>query len=289
MKVMVTGGGGQLATALERTVPPGTALQVLSVHELDITDEAAVRRAMVAGEPDVVVNTAAYTAVDKAESESELAFSVNARGARNVAIAARDCDARLIHVSTDFVFDGAASTPYAADATPNPLSVYGASKLEGERLVLETMDRLATVIRTAWLHSAYGANFLRTMLRLVTEKDEVKVVSDQVGTPTWAISLAGAIWSIAAAGDAGGVRHFTDAGVASWYDFAVAIAEEAAASGRYKVTARVRAIPTIAYPTPARRPAYSVLNCGEEWSGLGVERQHWRAGVRAVIRELGHV
>jgi dTDP-4-dehydrorhamnose reductase len=288
VRVLVTGGGGQLATAIERSAPPDATVDVRSQSELDVADADGVRRAVQAARPDVIVNTAAYTAVDKAESEPALAFLVNGAGALHVAQAAVEFGARIVHISTDFVFDGSSSTPYAATAVPCPVSVYGASKLQGERLVLEATGGEATVIRTAWLHSADGANFTKTMLRLLAEREEVNVVTDQVGTPTWARSLARAIWAVARRGGPGGVQHYTDAGVASWYDFAVAIAEEARAGGRLPVTGQVRPIPTSRYPTAARRPAYSVLDCGQTWRDLGVEQHHWRDGVRAVIRELEH-
>jgi dTDP-4-dehydrorhamnose reductase len=190
----------------------------------------------------------------------------------------------MIHVSTDFVFDGNASSPYKVDAPTAPLSVYGATKLAGEQATLAALGDRAVILRTAWVYSATGNNFVRTMLRLMA-RGNVRVVADQVGTPTSAASLAEAIWSIAAA-EAGGVFHWTDAGVASWYDFAVAIAEEGVRAGLLTNPVEVTPIVTSDYPTPARRPPYSVLDKSAAVQRFGLRQIHWKRRLRTVIEEL---
>ncbi|MDX3883419.1 MAG: dTDP-4-dehydrorhamnose reductase [Sphingomonas sp.] len=280
MRVLVTGAAGQLGRALLASAPPRVEAIGLDRAALDIGDEAAVEDAVHRLRPALIVNAAAYTAVDKAETERDAARRINADGPGYLARAAGSVGARLVHVSTDFVFDGTASRPYRpADATA-PLSVYGATKLAGEAAALaEHADVL--VVRTAWVYAAHGRNFLETMLRLMAERDELAVVADQVGTPTHAASLAHALWALAMA-DARGVLHWTDAGVASWYDFAVAIREEAIAAGLPIRAAAVRPIATADYPTPAARPAFSLLDKSAAWGITGIAR-HWREELRAAM------
>lgn len=283
MKVLIAGADGQLGRTLADTAPRGVALHLLDLPDFDITDEANVRRHVSAAAPELIVNAAAYTAVDRAEEQSDLAFAVNAAGAGHLAQAARETGARLIHVSTDYVFDGGANTPYAPDAECRPLGVYGQSKRQGEIEVAEVLDD-ALILRTAWLYSRHGANFVLTMLRLMAEREQLSVVADQVGTPTWTGTLAAAIWAAAARPEIGGVYHWTDAGVAGWYDFAVAIQEEAIALGKLVKPIPIAPIPTADYPTPARRPAYSVLNCTRSWRDLKVTPIHWREALRRMLR-----
>ena len=285
MKVLITGGNGQIGWELRRTAPRECHVLSLSHQDLDITNAEAVMSVINAAQPDVIINSAAYTAVDKAEQERELAYAVNANGAANIARGATAIGARLIHISTDFVFDGKKSSPYLPDDKPNPLSVYGASKWEGEKLVSEVCDGQVLVMRTAWVYSSRGSNFVHTILRLLRERTELRVVSDQVGTPTWAKGLAQAIWKSIEI-EISGMHHWTDAGVASWYDFAMAIQEEALA-----VDILDRAIPlfpirTEDYPTPAHRPAYSVLEKSITWSALDNIAYHWREGLRNMLQEL---
>lgn len=285
MKALVTGAAGQLGWELARTAPQGVEVVALDRGDLDISDAAAVSTRVAAERPDAILNAAAYTAVDKAESEREAAFAVNEAGPAHLAAAAADAGARLIHVSTDFVFDGAASRPYRPEDAPNPLGVYGASKLAGERAVAGRLGQRALIVRTGWVYSAHGANFVKTMLRLMGERDALRVVADQVGTPTWARGLAEGLWRLAGA-QAGGTLHWGDAGVASWYDFAVAIQEEAVAEGLLGRSIPVAPIATAEYPTPARRPAYSVLDKAEGWQRSGTVPRHWRAALRAMLKEL---
>jgi dTDP-4-dehydrorhamnose reductase len=285
MKVLIT-GSGQVATALLRLRPMATDVLQLPHTELDVGDRDAVLGRIAAEKPTVIINAAAYTAVDKAESEAALAMRVNGAAPGYLAEAAKDNGARFLHISTDFVFDGAQSRPYAPDAAVRPLGVYGASKLTGEQRVMEVLEGKALVLRTAWIYAANGHNFVRTMLRLMVERNRVRVVADQVGTPTWAGSVAEALWAAARAPEFAGVHHWTDAGVASWYDFAVAIAEEGHATGLLKQAAEVESITTADYPTPARRPAYSVLDRNSTERALGLKPAHWRVNLRKMLKEL---
>lgn len=287
MKVLLTGARGQVGRMLLEARPSDTEVLALTHIDLDIRDAAAVRERILRDLPDLIINAAAYTAVDRAESEPEVAHAINAEGPRHLAAAARDTGARLIHISTDFVFDGAASTPYRPDAPTNPLSVYGKTKKDGEQAVSETLAGRGVIVRTAWVYAAHGANFMHTMLRVMRARGEVRVVADQVGTPTSARALAQVLWQIAARREIQGIHHWTDAGVASWYDFAVAIAEEGAQLGLVPPTVAVMPIATEEYPTAARRPSYSVLD-KRTLTSLGLTPVHWRRRLREVMRELPH-
>ncbi|HSZ49971.1 MAG TPA: dTDP-4-dehydrorhamnose reductase [Caulobacteraceae bacterium] len=284
MRVLVAGAGGQLANELEARAPGDGEVVALSEQELDICDTSAVAAAVARHRPDWVFNAAAYTAVDRAESDAEIAYRVNRDGAAILARAAVESGAKFVHVSTDFVFDGQTSRAYRPDDATAPLGVYGASKLAGETAVAEVSPG-ALIVRTAWVYSPWGGNFLKTMLRLFGERDEVRVVADQIGTPTSASTLADTLWGLAKAG-ASGVFHCTDAGVASWYDFAQAIAEEAYALEMVGRQARVLPIATSDYPTPARRPGFSVLDKSATWAALGEPAPHWRVAMRDVLVRL---
>ena len=234
----------------------------------------------------IIINAAAFTAVDKAEQEVENAYAVNASGALHIAEAARKYSCQLVHISTDFVFDGRKSSPYLPKDKPNPLGVYGKSKLEGEQRVRGVLGKEALILRTAWLYSAHGNNFVKTMLRLMQERDYVSVVTDQVGTPCWARGLAETIWNLVQR-KAKGILHWTDAGVASWYDFAVAIQEEALTVGILEKMIPIRPINTQDYLTPAPRPGYSVLDKTATWKVMqNNEPLHWRANLRYMLKEL---
>ena len=287
MKVLVTGAGGQVGRLLRATCPEGIELVACTHAALDIGDRDAVRRTFDDVQPAAVINAAAYTAVDKAESESALARRINSEGPGHLAVSAAACGARLLHLSTDFVFDGAASSPYRPEAHPNPLGVYGATKREGELAVLEALPEHSVIVRTAWVYAAEGKNFLNTMLRLMRERGAVRVVADQVGTPTAARPLAEVLWQIVARPEIRRIHHWTDAGVASWYDFAAAIAEEGAALGLLPSGVTVSPIATEDYPTPAHRPAYSVLE-KRSLTALGLTPKHWRQRLRETLKELSH-
>jgi len=286
VKVIITGAAGQVGRALLRTIPAESNVVGLTRGQLDIGDRQAVMAVVQAERPDLIISAGAYTAVDKAESEPQAAERANATGPRNLAVAARDSGARLLHISTDFVFDGLGSRPYRTDAVTHPQSTYGRTKRGGEEAVLQVLPDRSVVLRTAWVYGAQGSNFVRTMLRLMGSKGHVRVVADQVGTPTAANSLAGVIWALATRPDVSGIHHWTDLGVASWYDFAVAIAEESAAIGLLPAGVRVDPIATEEYPTPARRPAYSVLDNRSLSAVLPISAVHWRAQLRAVLREI---
>jgi dTDP-4-dehydrorhamnose reductase len=284
VKCLIIGSGGQLGRALQQTAPDGAELTAPSEAECNLTDPSHVRYWLSQTKPDLVVNAAAYTAVDAAESDAATAAQVNCDAVRSLAQATRNAGARLVHISTDFVFDGCSNRPYLPNDAPNPVNVYGRTKLDGEHAALEAASS-ALVVRTAWVYSESGRNFVHTMLRAMRERPEVRVVADQIGTPTYARNLAAAIWALTA-GDAQGIYHFTDAGVASWYDFAVAIAEESLARGILERTPAIVPICTADYPTPARRPAYSVLDKTKTSLLLGNWGQHWREALRCMLNRL---
>lgn len=286
MNVMIAGAAGQVGRALLSCIPEGSSVLGLTHADLDIGDANRVMERARAERPDVIICAAAYTAVDRAESESELAARVNSDGPRNLARAAHEIGARLLHISTDFVFDGSASTAYRPDSPTGPLNVYGRTKLAGEQAVRSIMPDRSLIVRTSWVYAAQGNNFMRTMLRLMQAKGHVRVVADQIGTPTAAISLARALWALAYRSDLSGLYHWTDAGVASWYDFAVAIAEEGSAAGLLPASVGIDPITTLEYPTAARRPAFSVLDSRATVAALALTPQHWRAALRAELKEL---
>lgn len=300
MKVIVTGKGGQLSWELEQGKPAEVELISLGIDELDISNAAQVNEVLTVHSPDIVINAAAYTAVDKAESDQEVAYAVNQTGSENLANTCKEIGARLIHVSTDFVFDGTKTTPYQPDDIPNPINVYGDSKLQGDKAIARILGDQATIIRTAWVYSVNGNNFVKTMLHLMSEKDQLGIVYDQVGTPTWAKGLAQMIWALTAKSaetekpanstqaqdKQTQVLHWTDAGVASWYDFAVAIQELAIEKGMLSRKIPVRPIPASSYPTPAKRPSFSVIDKSTAELASGVETVHWRSQLSAMLDEL---
>lgn len=284
--VLLTGAGGQLGQELQRCIPDSVRLHAMDSRSLDVTDSAAVNSACKTISPDVMINAAAYTAVDKAEEEKGRAFAVNAEAPRLIAEACRGTGCRIVHISTDFVFDGLKSSPYLTGDAVNPLGVYGASKLQGEQQLLQLMPANVLVLRTSWLYSMLGNNFVKTMLRLMSEREQLGVIADQVGTPTHAKGLAEAVWAFIGKGTPGGIFHWSDAGVASWYDFAVAIMEEGLAAGLLHKPLTIRPIQTNDYPTPAQRPKYSVLDKTATWDVLGTEPLHWRNALRQMLNEM---
>jgi dTDP-4-dehydrorhamnose reductase len=285
MRVLVIGVGGQVANAVVAAAPAEHQVIPRTRAELDICDATAVARALADTGAEWAVNGAAYTAVDLAEDEPSLAAAVNdtATGVLTAATASTGC--RLLHLSTDFVFDGKSNRAYLPTDEAHPLSIYGVSKLGGERHVLEGPGT-GIVLRTAWVYSAAGRNFVLTMLRLMREKEQVSVVCDQIGTPTWAGSIAAAIWGLIEVNVPGGVYHWTDLGVASWYDFAVAIQDEALARGLLSRAVPVLPIPSTAYPTRAQRPAFSVLDTSATRALIPVPARHWRHNLRTMLDEL---
>ena len=284
LNILITGANGQLGSSLRRLggVSPHNYL-FTDVAELDITDAGAVLRAVREQGIDVIVNCAAYTDVEKAEEDEARADLLNHKAAGNLAAAAKETGATLFHVSTDYVFDGTAHTPYTEDGTPSPLGAYGRTKLAGERAVMASGCRYL-IFRTAWLYSEYGNNFLKTMLRLTSERDTLQVVFDQIGTPTYAGDLALAIFSIIEseryAGNEG-VYHFTDEGVCSWYDFATEIAAAAGHDSCHIIPCH-----TSEFPTKAARPAYSVLDKTKIKTTFQMDIPHWREAMIYCLKQL---
>jgi len=285
MRIAVTGRHGQVATSLAERAGPGETIVLLGRPELDLAgDPRAIAAAIATARPDVVISAAAYTAVDKAESEAAEAEAVNARGAGAVAAAARALGVPVIHLSTDYVFDGRKDEPYLESDPTGPTGVYGRTKLAGEQAVLAAHPG-AVVCRTAWVYSPFGHNFVKTMLRLAGDRDAVRVVADQIGNPTSALDIADAVLAIARTGArATGVFHLAGTGAASWADFAEAIFAESAAAGG--PSARVVRIGTADFPTPTARPANSRLNCDRLAQEYGIRLPEWRQSTAAVVRRL---
>ena len=280
MRVLITGAKGQLGGALQRLAPDWADITAIDVEDCDLTDVPMLTARLTVEAPELILNAAAYTAVDKAESDEETARAINASAVAAMTEVLAGTGGKLVHVSTDYVFDGTSSAPYRPEAARNPQSAYGRTKAEGED-VLRPQDLL---VRTAWVYEAGGANFVRTMIRLMKEREELGVVADQIGSPTWATGLARTIWALVEK-EASGTFHHSDAGVASWYDFAVAIAEEALALGLLARIPMIRPIATEDYPTPARRPAFSLLDCRATRAAIGDEPVHWRKNLRLMLEE----
>lgn len=285
MNIVVIGKNGQLARALERSAPKGVDLSCLGSGDFNIHDEPDVRATLSKLEPQWIINAAAYTAVDKAETDKEAAYALNAEAPQLLAETAKALNADFIHISTDFVFDGKQGSPYKCDQPTNPLNVYGQSKLNGELAVLATLPT-AAIIRTSWVFSEFGNNFVKTMIRLMSERPALNVVDDQIGSPTSATDLAQFIFQVTALRDRpSGILHWTNAGVCSWYDFAVAIQSIALDKGLIKQPCTVTPIPGVAYPTPAARPHYSVLDKQKAWDITATAR-HWQQALNDVITQL---
>ena len=292
MRIVVTGRSGQLVQSLtERGTIAGHEIVALGRPALDLgsQDKGAILAALQAAKPAVIVNAAAHTAVDQAESEADLVFAINARGAGAVAQAAQQLDVPLIQISTDYVFSGDKPAPYLEDDRTGPTGVYGASKLAGEQAVLAS-GADATILRTAWVYSPFGSNFVKTMLRLAGERTELAVVGDQRGNPTSAMDLADAVLRVASnlvassAPELRGIFHAAGDGDTSWADFAEAVF--AASTSLGGPTARVRPVPTSDYPTLAHRPANSRLDGGKLERLHGVRLPHWRASTAAIVARL---
>ena len=297
MKVIITGAAGQLGQALRLAVPAaiaGKPVELITTSRsggegtlaLDLADAAACRALVHEHKPDWLINAGAYTAVDQAEREAELAQAVNAGAPAAFAEALQAMGGRLLQVSTDFVFNGSQGSPYRPDQPVDPLGVYGASKAAGETAAAEVLDpaRLC-ILRTSWVYGPVGKNFLLTMLRLTREREQLGVVADQVGCPTATQGMAQACWAVLEH-RAAGVHHWSDAGAASWYDFAVAISELGMSAGLLENPARINPITTADYPTPAQRPSYSLLDCTGTRQALHLPPLHWREALRQVIGDV---
>ena len=283
MKVMLLGAKGQLGSELISTLPKDIKLFTYDVKTLDISNKEQARTVVIELKPEVIINVAAYTAVDKAESEREKAYQVNVVGAKNLAELANENDARLIHISTDFVFDGLATSPYKEDSPTNPVSYYGETKLLAEKNIKQAIPNQHVILRTAWLYSSYGNNFVKTMLKLMQDKDELNVVSDQQGTPTYAKKLAQVIWQCCQHKELTGIYHWTDEGKITWYEFAIAIQEEALKRNLLSKKIPINPIPTAQYPTPATRPGYSVLDKSKISKALDIKPNPWRENLGQML------
>lgn len=281
-KILVTGSNGQLGKELRKLASawPQYEFIFLGREDLPIHHFEMVRQYFSVYHPAFLVNCAAYTAVDRAEQEKDLAMQVNGEAVGVLAAVCKENNCRFIHISTDYVFDGTARTPYREDAATNPQSVYGASKLEGERQAMQ-LNRESVIIRTSWVYSEFGKNFVRTMIRLMQERDQLNVVNDQVGSPTYAADLAEAILQIIAAPEwKPGIYHYSNEGIISWYEFAVAIREMMGAE------CRVNPITTAEYPTDAKRPAYSVLDKSKIRQAYPVIIKDWKESLAVCLANL---
>ena len=274
--IWLIGNKGMLGSEIEAQLQKNGMDYVASDRDVDITDESALDAFANGKNIGWIINCSAYTAVDKAESDTNLCEQINATGPLNIAKIAKKTGAKLIHFSTDYVFDGNAQTPYRPEDTPNPQSVYGSTKLKGEENIRSVFNRFF-VIRIAWLYGKYGPNFVKTMLRLFAERDELKVVSDQFGAPTYALILAkNVVNMIQRNNETFGVYHYTDAGKISWYDFAKEIYRIARMTDKIKKDVTIKPVPTSEYPTPAKRPAFSLLDCHKTVEKLGFEQVDWK-------------
>lgn len=286
-RVVIAGSPrGQLFHELMRSAPAGVEAVALAEggHRVDVTDRDAVVACLDKLQPDAIINASAWTGVDTAETDAEAARRVNVDGARHLAEAAQSLGAHFSHVSTDFVFGPGDGRPFATDAATGPMGVYGQTKLDGELAVRDAVASSA-IVRTAWVYSSHGNNFVKTMLRLMNDRDEIGVIADQVGSPTWAHALAKALWR-ASERRVEGTFHWTGAGVASWYDFALAVYEEGKARGLVQRDVIVKPLTTAEYPTPAARPPYSVMDLVSTRTTLDLNPSHWRDDLRAMLGEL---
>ena len=296
MKVLLIGSGGQLGRALISFKPNNIELITKNKQELDITNESKCAKLIYEYKPTWVINASAYTQVDEAEVNTEKAFSVNTLGPCNLAKVIKKVGGNLLHFSTDFVFSGDQSRPYSPDHKTNPINVYGKSKVDGEIAIHQSLGQTnqATIVRTSWLISPVGRNFALTMLKLHKEKESISVVNDQIGSPTTTTSLAKASWEIVRYKSSRSnkqiqfpsICHYSDAGIASWYDLAIAIGEISEEIGLIEKAAKVNPISSSSYPTKAQRPNFSVLDCSTTYKFLDLEPLHWRSSLYSLLQEL---
>lgn len=291
MRVLITGARGQVGSELIKRAPAGFEAIGMGSAELNISNRDQVAQAMDKLQPQLIINAAAYTAVDRAESEPKLAYAVNRDGVRCLAQLAERAGIPVLHISTDYVFSGEKDGPYSETDTTDPTGVYGASKLSGERALLEHCSR-HLVLRTSWVFGETGNNFVKTMLRLGSEREVLGIVTDQRGGPTPAAAIARALWQITGryAADPDlpwGLYHFSGAPACNWYEFAITIFEQALKLGLLKRTPRLNAITTADYPTPARRPANSVLDCRKIRQTFGITQPDWPAELLNILNATG--
>ena len=285
MRILLTGSKGQLARCFRDRLPESWELIATDSSSLDITDIDAITQMVNNFQPDAIVNAAAFTAVDKAESNVDSAFAVNATAVHNLASAARAIHARFVHVSTDYVFDGNGKVPYRETDCPNPQSVYGKSKLAGELLALDANPD-SVIVRTAWLFSEYGGNFVKTMMRLAGEREQLSVVGDQYGCPTYAGDLASAIIALLHQPSSRGIFHYGGNKSVSWFEFTQAIFQTASTQIPGFKAPELKAIASSEYPMPTPRPSYSVLDCRRIESEVGVKASDWRKALTEILTKL---
>lgn len=290
MRVLVAGARGQVGLELMRRVPDGFTALGFGSGDLDITDASHLGTVVESHKPDLIINAAAYTAVDKAEDDRTTAYAVNRDGVANLGLIAARHHIPILHISTDYVFRGDAARPYEEDDSPNPTGVYGASKLAGEQLLAQ-VNAQHIILRTSWVFGAQGHNFVKTMLKLAASHNTLSVVSDQTGCPTPASDIADALWCIASHYHEGsnvnwGVYHFAGRPSCTWYDFALNIFNQAHGMDMLATIPAVKKIKTKDYPTPAKRPAWSVLDCAKISANFGVEAPCWERGLTQVLGEL---
>ncbi len=286
MKVLILGATGQLGRALWESRPPGVDCLSYGRDQLDLCRQETIEPSVCTVHPGIVINAAAYTAVDRAETEPDIARRVNAEAPAELARLARRDAFRLVQVSTDFVCPGDRGRPWRPDDPTDPVNRYGASKAEGESRIRVLLPERSLIVRTGWVYAPWGHNFFLTVLRLLGEREELRVIDDQIGTPTSALSLARFLWEVSTRTELTGVLHWSDAGVASWYDFACAIQEEALSQGLLARRIPIHPIPTEAYPLPARRPAQSLLDKSGTIQQVGFEPSHWRVALGEVVQRL---
>jgi dTDP-4-dehydrorhamnose reductase len=284
MKVVIIGKSGQLANELVAELPEAAEVLSLGRNDVDITSYNELSTRVQQFKPNVIINASAYIAVDKAESDSDAAFALNEKAVQIMAKVAKAHNCRFLHVSTDFVFDGESNIAYDVSDRTNPTSVYGASKLAGELAIAKTYPENSAIVRTSWVYSTFGNNFVKTMLRLMKEKEQLGVVGDQIGCPTNAKGLAQFLWLLASYNDLKQVYHWSDAGVASWYDFAVAIQALGLEHGLLDKKISISAIASSAYPTPAKRPKFSLLNSSD--ANLLMKQRHWREQLECCVLQI---
>jgi len=279
MKALIIGKNGQVAWELIQTCPSHINAMAIGSAEININDIKVLEDFISDYRPNVVINAAAYTSVDEAESNAELAFYINSQAVNNIAYVCDKFDIRLLHISTDFVFNGKSNKPYTVDAETNPINVYGHSKLAGEQAITKYQNGNSAIIRTSWVYSSHGANFVKSMLKLMAEKESLSVVSDQIGCPTYARDLAEFLWLLANNDDLKPIYHWHDLGVASWYDFAKEIQNIAFDNGLLNKIIPISPISSVSYPTPAVRPRFSLLNVSSSQSIL--QGRYWKDALKS--------
>ena len=290
-KIAIIGANGMLASMLRERAPESLDLHLFDLPDFDITDADQVLTTLTALNPDVVINCAAFTQVDACETQPDLAFRVNGDGPGYLAVATKKIGATLVHISTDFVFSGEAETPYVEDADTAPPSIYGQSKLQGEQAIIDSGLNTFYIIRTSWLYGPNGVNFVETIIRLATEREELGIVADQVGTPTYTRDLADAIWTLlplvtsysSQVTAPHGIYHYSNSGECSWYDFACEIVQQFRESQFALQVQQVKPITTEEYPVPAKRPTYSVLSKQKIVAALGLDIPSWQESLHCYL------